>query len=515
MKKKLATVLMGIMIFTLLAGCAGGNKATEKEVNTDGNAAEVKATEGAEKEVKAEEPTTLHLAIFNYANMDDMDAVLKKANEITLRELNIVLEIEVIPGSSWQQQMNMILSSGEELDIFPAFATPLATYVANGQVQALDELLAQYGADIPEAIGADYLDCGKVSGKLYGITTNRDLAAQNGFWMRKDLCDKYNIDVNSLKTLEDIEKALLTIHKGEPDLYPVVPQSNAVPVGISNWDDLSNGLGVLMDYGKELQVVNLYETEEYKNYTETMHRWYQEGLIMKDVLNNTETSESLVRSGKAVGAFAGMKPGFEEQVQRDTGYEVVRINLAEPLSLTGNAAGLTWCISSNSKNSEAAMKFLNFAYTSFELNNLLIYGIENVHYKYVDKDNNIIDYADGLDANTTPYSPSLGWAWFNQFKAAIWNGNSPDYWNELAEFNAKAIKSGAMGYTFDSSNVKAEITTCTNITDKYVRALQAGVVDPKEALPQMNEELKKAGLDKIIAEKQVQIDEWVKAKGNQ
>lgn len=511
MKRKMTLVLAGIMGLCLLGGCGNGEAGTENgSVSMDSGFTESGVVDSNTGENG--EPVTLKLAIFNYANMDDMDVVLEKVNELTMEELNMKLEIDVIPGSSWSQQINLILSSGEELDIFPAFSTPLATYVANGQALAMDDLIKQYGTDIGPAVGEEYLKCGMVSGSLYGITTNRDLAAQNGYWMRADLCEKYDIDPSSITNLEQLEQVLQKIHEGEPELYPVVPETDAVPVGIANWDDLSNGLGVLMNYGEKLEVVNLYETQMYRDYVETMHRWYQEGLIMKDILNNTESSAGLVRSEKAVGAFAGMKPGYESQQKRDTGMEIARINLTEAYSVTGNAAGLTWCISSNSKNPEAAMRFLNYAYTSSELNNLLIYGIEGVHYKYVDKENNIIDYADGLDAATTPYSPTLGWAWFNQFTAAIWNGNAPDYWEQLAKFNAEAIKSKAMGYTFDSSNVKTEITACTNVCNKYLKGLNAGVLDPAEALPQFNEELKKAGLDTIIAEKQRQIDEWAEVK---
>lgn len=512
MKKNLVSAIACTMSAIFLIGCSNANVANQTSNTSGPNNSSNEEVQDKENSQEVEDVTTLRLAIFNYANMDDMDAVLAKVNELTMNELNIKLDIEVIPGSSWSQQINLILSSGEDMDIFPAFSTPLATYVANGQVLALDDLLQQYGQDISGAIGEEYLQCGAVAGKVYGITTNRDLATQNGYWMRQDLCDKYGIDPNQITTLDELEEALLKIHEGEPDLYPVVPETDAVPIGISNWDDLGNGLGVLMNYGEKLEVVNLYETEEFKEYVNAMHRWYQEGLIMKDILNNTESSASLVRSEKAVGAFAGMKPGFENQQKRDTGMEIARINLTDAYSVTGNALGMTWCISSNSKNSEAAMKFLNFAYTNSELNNLLIYGIEGVHYQYVNKEDNIIDYADGLDATTTPYSPTLGWAWFNQFTASIWNGNSPDYWNELADFNANAIKSGAIGYTFDSANVKNEITACSNVINKYLKGLTSGVLDPDEALPQMNEELEKAGLNAIIEEKQRQLDEWAKTK---
>ena len=37
-------------------------------------------------------------------------------------------------------------------------------------------------------------------------------------------------------------------------------------------------------------------------------------------------------------------------------------------------------------------------------------------------------------------------------------------------------------------------------------------MDPAEAIPEMNEALKKAGLDKVIQEKQAQLDAFIAAK---
>jgi putative aldouronate transport system substrate-binding protein len=40
--------------------------------------------------------------------------------------------------------------------------------------------------------------------------------------------------------------------------------------------------------------------------------------------------------------------------------------------------------------------------------------------------------------------------------------------------------------------------------------LDTGTMDPKVALPQFISKLKASGMDKIIAEKQAQLDKWAK-----
>ena len=57
-------------------------------------------------------------------------------------------------------------------------------------------------------------------------------------------------------------------------IYPMAPN------GIyRNWDNLGDGLGVLMYDRKDTTVVNLYETEEYKEYLSLIRDWNQKGYL--------------------------------------------------------------------------------------------------------------------------------------------------------------------------------------------------------------------------------------------
>ncbi|MDQ6420182.1 DUF3502 domain-containing protein [Paenibacillus sp. LHD-117] len=62
----------------------------------------------------------------------------------------------------------------------------------------------------------------KIKGEIFGVPTIRDHASSYGFVMRKDLVDKYGIDVGAIKTYEDLEKVLKTIKDNEPAITPVV-----------------------------------------------------------------------------------------------------------------------------------------------------------------------------------------------------------------------------------------------------------------------------------------------------
>lgn len=57
-----------------------------------------------------------------------------------------------------------------------------------------------------------------------------------------------------------------------------------------------------------------------------------------------------------------------------------------------------------------------------------------------------------------------------------------------------------------------EVTACTNVYQKYVPALLCGSLDPETTIPVLNEEMEKAGIQKIIDEKQSQLDAYLASK---
>jgi putative aldouronate transport system substrate-binding protein len=99
----------------------------------------------------------------------------------------------------------------------------------------------------------------------------------------------------------------------------------------------------------------------------------------------------------------------------------------------------------------------------------------------------------------------------NQFLSHVWQGNPPDLWKQLDRFNKTAIKSKALGFAYDPTAVKTEIAAITNVCNQYQPGLETGTLDPQERLPEFISKLKAAGIDKVIKDKQRQLDEWAKA----
>lgn len=115
-----------------------------------------------------------------------------------------------------------------------------------------------------------------------------------------------------------------------------------------------------------------------------------------------------------------------------------------------------------------------------------------------------------MDTNNATYHAQFAWALPNQFMASTWDGvYDPDVFEQMLNFNKEGEKSTAFGFTYNPQNVETELTALKNVQEKYRVSLETGAVDPEEYLPKYEEALKRAGLDKLIEEKQKQFDEWL------
>ena len=205
-----------------------------------------------------------------------------------------------------------------------------------------------------------------------------------------------------------------------------------------------------------------------------------------------------------------MKPGFANQESRNAGMPMAVVELTKPYTTTGDTTSAMFGISKTSKDPERAMMFLNLLYTDKYLLNLLDWGIEGKH--YVKVSDNIIDYPQGVDAASVAYNLNLPWMFGNQLNSYIWKTEDKDIWDQYKKFNDSAQKSTALGFVFDPEKVKNEVAATQTVITQFNGSLITGTVDPDKYIPQFVAKLKEAGMQKIIDEKQRQLDEWAKTK---
>ena len=511
MKRKILSIFMASVITAsiMLTGCSQTEKAT-------GGQADVQS--GEQDAEQAEDVTKLVVSYRTFGTTPseaDVDRIENELNKITREKINAEVELMILSSGSYINQMNLMLSGDEPLDVMGAPRALVPSGYAGEEIIPLQELVDEYGQGIKDVLGEDLLRCGEFNAELYSIPIKCDSACGYGaFVMRKDICEKYNIDAESIDSYEKLTEAFQIVHDNEPDMIILSTGSTGTSFLQFNllWDPLGDSYGVLDNHGETLEVVNLFETDAYREYLDVVRDWYERGFISQDVTNATEAGSALMKAGNLFAYSTAAKPGSVQQEQMGCGMELELCQVLPTFTVTGNI--WQWTIPANSKTPEKAMEFINLMYTNADVINLMAFGIEGEDYVIVE--DGTANYPEGVDATTCGFNMGgMLWSLGNEFIGHVWNGNDPNLWKQTEEWNKTGLFSKAYGFVFYSSTVANEETAVKNVYDQYRMSLECGVVDPESTLKKMNEELYAAGLQKIMDEKQSQLDKWAQVHGIQ
>lgn len=501
--KRSILVWLCILLILVLTGCSGNSTNSQKAKDSDNS-------EEADSYSKQKPYTCVILSTGPAADEKDCELVSEAASKITKAKFNTTIKIIRYPYGIYDNQLSLMLATGEQLDLFPNLGLTTTMAANNEQIYPLDDLLKQYGQDLLKNIPESDWIYSKVNGKIYGVRNNKELAESYGYCMRKDILDAMGVNPADLKTEADIEQLFHRVKKEYPDMWAIAPDIGTMGFYDAYFDDLGGDYGILSDCRNDsTTVVNMYETKEYYKIIHQRYEWVKEGLMMPDGSTVHTNVTTLMREGKVFASSSNMKPGKEAEVLQDAKRPVVCVPMTGSFSTT-SSYGNQWFIARQSEKPERAMQILNEMYINPELANILINGVEGVHWQLVDKKDGIIDYPKGISVDTSGY-PCAAWAWPNEFITYIWKGSKPDLWQDVTNFNNKAIPSPLKGFSWNNKAVLSQIAACNNVAQKYKNALECGELDPSVYLPRFIKELKEAGVDTIIAEKQRQVDEWLKA----
>ncbi|MDF2790198.1 MAG: transporter substrate-binding protein [Neobacillus sp.] len=489
----LAVFLITIFVLsTVLAGCSNSEESS-----------------GSSSKSKDGKPYNVVMAYQTFGSVKDLKMVQDEINKITKKKINATVTLMPIGYGEWFQKSNVMLTGNEKLDLLFT-GSDFAIKAARGQIMPLDELLKTHGKGILEAVPSDVLEATKVDGKVYGVPSMKEWSTQYGFLMLKDLVDKHQIDLSKVKTLEDLEEVFKEIKENEPTVTPVVGGiGGTLPIlayTYSHFDKLGGTVGALDLTKDDYKVINEYEHPAYEEGAKLMRKWYQAGYISKDAATSTDDPAAHMKAGKGLGFFNSLTPNNEKLTNSVGGKSMAAVRFEDKYQFT-ESVQILMTLTKNSQNPEKAIEFLNLMYTDKDIMNLLTLGIEGKHYEVNEK--GFVTLPKGV---TEPGYVGNQWVMGNNFLSKLWDGVPADHWDQVKAFNESAKKSPAFGFTFNQEPVKTEIAAVSNVIQQYEKGLGTGTLDPAKSLPEFREKLKAAGADKIIKEKQKQLDEWRKNK---
>lgn len=475
-------------------------------------------TETADEDIDfSEDPYEVNMVITLPAaspSQSEIDRVVEHVNEITKKKLNMTLNLQLLPYSTYLEQIPLELSSGSDIDILTAITGYAQGWVSSGYLLDMTDLLDEYGQEaIATYSSPDLAKAAQLNGQIFGLPVHKEIAQQPTIFFRTDILDKYDIDVSNVKTMADVDAIYEQVAEKEPGMWMLAADN--LGVGKAVVFDMSVGgtsFAGLMDFANNTTVTNLFASPEFKEWCEYNHKWFDNGWINSGAASDTESYYSYIASGQAFSFFSDYGHPLSEADQENNcgGVDLTMVHLGEPYATTSTAAIFSYAISSGSKDPAKAMKMLNLLETDSDIMNLLNWGVEGED--YVVNSDGLLDYPEGKDASSVGYHLGAGWILPNQFICTPWVTDGADIYQKIVDYNNTAVVSKALGFTFDSEPVADEVAAVTNVRNKYYKALVVGAVDPDEYLPKLLEEMDDAGMQDIIAESQKQLDEFLASK---
>lgn len=211
------------------------------------------------------------------------------------------------------------------------------------------------------------------------------------------------------------------------------------------FDPVNDQMAVVKYDTTDTKVVNLYSQPEFMDMAKLFKSWKDKGYINKDAATTKQGSNEIVKAGKAFSIAIVTKPGIESLDAINSGMPMVVIPLTPSRGNTQDATSAMFGISTNFKNLERSMIFLNMLHSDKYLLNLLNFGIEGKH--YVKTGDDTIDYPSGLNSTNSPYVSNNTWMFGNQLMNYIWPDQRKDLWDQYRALNASNSKSLVNGFT--------------------------------------------------------------------
>jgi putative aldouronate transport system substrate-binding protein len=320
---------------------------------------------------------------------------------------------------------------------------------------------------------------------------------------------KYGI--SEIKTLDDYGKYLDAVVKNDKDLDPSGMYATQHPIdGIyffsQNLYPLTGDLATNSPFWIDVndttgKVVNIVDKPDLPEFLNKMKSWSDKGYWPKSVLSNKD--DQMLNNGKAASLIHNMDNWVGDYI-KNSNYDLKYINFVSP-SYPQSYIQDAMAIPTSSKNPERALMLLEKLRTDQSYYNLLTYGIEGKNYE-ITSDKQF----KGLDQEGFPQEQFCSWGYRDSnFKYDLVGSpsNLKDFKSELKSSSKINIYTS---FNINTDPIKNEYAAVLNVMQQYYLPLKLGYVEPVSGLATLKEKLKSAGVEKVQAEIQKQLDEFVK-----
>ena len=448
----------------------------------------------------------------------DLEEIQEEVNEISRKEIGVEVELIPVDVNDAKEDYLLWLGRGDTLDLMLIRDQDIHSYIDKGFLTSLSGHLERNAQSVwllDKLMEGKLTGRTKQQGRIYGVA---NLTEQTGYgygvWVSRALLEQldYSYDPNHIYTLEELDEIFSGIKYLYPDSYPLGQitagtQSTTAFYYMDVGDALGGDLSTGVVFDENDAVMNLFTTMEYYTLLSYLQQWYEAEYIYPDSVIYDAPITDLLRNQTVWTVPASSYPGTMELLMgQETDY--VCLKTTEPRERSGYD-GDFWTVPVTSRYPAEAVKFLDLIYSDQRVSYLLNYGISGEHYEISDQTNRLL----------TPVrdEKSRIQGFYNPFAGIGDTRNMYSFGNANIQAQRKAYNSGAKpagaryaGFSYSSADVSRQTDAVKKVVETYVPILESGSADLRKNYPEFLKELREAGIDEILRDKQEQLDSWLR-----
>lgn len=293
-------------------------------------------------------------------------------------------------NSDYSTAFQNMVASGQLADIIACESTSdLEKLGKDGGMLPLNDLIDEHAPNIKKMLEEDpnfKYQATAEDGNIYNIPLGKELQSSQFYWIRQDWLDKLGLAVPT--TVDELHDVLLAFKNNDPngngkaDEIPLFDRSatseNEMGEYLALWDS-STGF-----YPRDGKMAFEPITENYKLAVSNLANWYKEGLIDPEIFTRGMSARDTLLSNNTGGfTHDWVSTGnYNDSLAQDVpGFNMVAV--APFADQNGNVkererryAECGWGISSQCKDPEALIKFMDYMFTEEVFNS----GLAPVEY---------------------------------------------------------------------------------------------------------------------------------------
>ncbi|EFM10093.1 extracellular solute-binding protein family 1 [Paenibacillus curdlanolyticus YK9] len=515
-----------LMLATTLAACGGNGDSSSNDP-----AKTVTSEDGVKKPDTSKKVELVWYLVGEPHK--DTQKVVDEWNKLLEKDLNTKIKLNFTTWAEWQTKYNLILSTGEKVDMI--FASSWADYYKFAKRDAflpLNDLLPVYAPETWSKVSkqdweeATVKSDKETNGAIFAVPSTYPEYTPDGLVYREDW--RQELKLPEIKDMDSLEAYFDGVKKGKPGVTPINGKAfnevNAL-FKFSNGFETIGGGGegnlIVSKYATPRDIVAYPFTAEFEAYVKRMKTWADKGFWTSDSLSSqkepgdtikTDNGAAYLRNAPAAGGYImGLKTTNPDI---KTGYfPFNRFNGYVMPTLSVNNA---MAIPKSAPNPERSLMVLDKLRNDPKYFDLMTYGIEGTHYSIAEDGKTLVTPPAGMTVGKDWKKYDLAsWGWrvdtmVREKQASGW----PEFDKLLEEFKATSKPNIYAPIILTYDTVKSQQAAVNQVFEQYGKPLMMGFTDDVEkSLKTYRDQLTKAGIDSLVDYAKTEAYKYFDEKG--